>query len=180
MFKFFNFGHSKSVRPPVAGPVSVLPNTQSVTNVQRELIRVVLKDTLRLHGIPANWIGCEVIVKSRNATQEEMYVHLIIMEWNESLLRFALALQQQLIQGLNRFDPGIDHSRYVISWKFACVSPDINMPDPAFWSQDAAASLAAPVSSASTPPVKPKFDLPESNRDYLPSDFAPTQQDPMR
>ncbi|MEY4882931.1 MAG: hypothetical protein RIS34_785 [Pseudomonadota bacterium] len=179
MFKFFNFGRGKPVRPPAAGPVSVLPNTQSHTNVQRELIRVVLKDTLRLHGIPANWVGCEVIVKSRSSAQEEMYVHLIIMEWNESLLRFAPALQQQLIQGLNRFDPAVDHSRYVLSWRFACECPYISMPDPTFWSLNAGVPTAAPVLSPIARPVKPKFDLPESSRDYMPSDFAPTQQGPM-
>ena len=175
MLKFFGFGRAQPVRSASPGPVSVLPNTLQHTNVQRELVRVVLKDTLRLHGIPAGWVSCEVTVMSRRTVVDELFVHLIIMKWNEALLRFMPALQRQLIQDLDRFDPAVDHSNYIVSWRFSpeCECPVTRMPDPAFWTQTTQA-----VPATSTP--KPKFDLPSSDRDNMPSNFAPTEPGPLR
>lgn len=55
MFDFLNKKHPKNEPPSSVSPASVTPSSsQQHSNVQRELIRVVLKDTLRLHGIPLN------------------------------------------------------------------------------------------------------------------------------
>jgi hypothetical protein len=217
MFKFFGLGRSK-IRQ--AGRVEISPDasglTQQPTDIQRELVGVVLKDTLRLHGIPATWIGCEVNVLSRKSRtmnvaapantplDEDLFVHLVILKWNEALLRFAPAFERQLIEGLDRFEPHIDHSKYIVSWRFSptCGCPQTRMPNPKFWqlseSQPAAqlqardlfAPLAtvpmarptpapAPVALAVAAP-KPKFDLPPSEMDNIPSAFAPTEPGPLR
>jgi hypothetical protein len=188
MFKFFGFGRKKSSD---SAPASQTPEpqnlTQQHTDIQRELVRVVLKDTLRMHGIPAGWIGCEVTVMSRRSQSEDMFVHLIINKWHEALLRHAPALQQQLIEGLNRFEPNVDHSKYIVSWRFspACECPITRMPDPRFWNDEAAAPKANTVAPVVAPPFvepapKPKFDLPPSSMDKLPSAYAPTEPSPLR
>lgn len=134
MFEFL-----KSKRPvnQVGGaPVSVSPvSTSHHSDVRRELIRVVLKDTLRQHGIPLDWLSCEVISIRRGVDQEELHIQLVLMKWHEHLLRYAAALQQQLLRGLDRFDPEIDHSKYVVSWRFApdCGNPFVQMPEAKFW-----------------------------------------------
>ena len=201
MFKIFGFGRKQSTSiakaDPVADPVSVLPgNSRLHSNVQKELVRVVLKDTLRMHGIPAGWIGCEVSVSPDKSGGEDLFVQLIITKWNEALLRFAPALQQQLVLGLDRFDPAVDHSGYVVCWRFAadCECPFTQMPAPQFWTKAAEAPLVAqpvtaPAAHVPTPPpapiqtsqpAKPKFDLPPSDLDNLPSGFAPTEPTPLR
>ncbi len=134
MFDFF-----KSKRPvdqTASVPVSVSPVSVSHrSDVRRELIRVVLKDTLRQHGIPLDWLSCEVIAIRRGMDQEELHIQLVLMKWHEQLLRYGVALQQQLLRGLDRFDPEIDHSKYVVSWRFAsdCGNPFAQMPEPKFW-----------------------------------------------
>lgn len=208
MFKFFGFGKKKpatasqtartSTRP---GHDSNSPESRGVTlqhtDVQRELVRVVLKDTLRLHGIPAGWIACEVTGISHRNMDDELFVHLIIMQWNDALIRYAPALQGQLIQGLDRFEPGVDHSGYVVSWMFSpsCQCPYDKMPNSSFWSQTLQAPQApatgTPLSSQTpsvepAPPsanssAKPKFDLPRSAMDDVRADdFAPTEPSAMR
>ena len=200
MFKFFGFGKKKpatasqmartSTRP---GHDSNAPESRGVTlqhsDVQRELVRVVLKDTLRLHGIPAGWIACEVTGISHRNMDDELFVHLIIMQWNDALIRYAPALQGQLIQGLDRFEPGVDHSGYVVSWMFSpnCECPYTQMPDPKSWSQTLYAQPVAAPSPAQTEPqamapaAKPKFDLPPSAMDdKRDNDFAPTEPSAMR
>jgi hypothetical protein len=120
---------------------------------------------------------------------EELFVQLVIMKWNEALLRFAPALQQQLMLGLDRFDPAVDHSGYVVCWRFAaeCECPFTQMPAPQFWSKAAEVSTSAafqppvpPTAPQAIEPAKPKFDLPPSELDNMPSGFAPTEPTPLR
>ena len=61
------------------------------------------------------------------------------MKWNEQLLRYAPALQQELLIGLDRFDPSVDHSKYIVSWRFSpdCGCPFTRMPDQKSWFQGA-------------------------------------------
>ena len=218
LFKFLGWGQAQPARPRNSGspstpsaplsPAGPFDNTQQHGDVQRELVRVVLKDTLRQHGIPSSWIGCEVTALSRRvssgpghnaapgasqgpAPREPLLVHLIVMKWNDALVHFAPALQQQLMLALDRFEPVVDHSNYIVSWRFTPQSgcPYTRMPEPMFWSQDALAPVpvvgrpaVAPNAVAPTvaPPPRPKFDLPPSSLDNIPSGFAPTEPAPLR
>lgn len=94
-----------------------------------------VKDTLRQHGVPAGWVGCDVLVAPKRVSDEDVVVQLVILKWHEALLRYAPALERQLLFDLDRFDPTVDHSRYLVSWRFApdCGCPNMEMPDAAFW-----------------------------------------------
>ncbi len=145
--------------------------TQSQTNIQRELIRVVLKATLRQHGIPTGWIGCDVTAIARRAGgKRHLFVHLIVQHWNQALMNFAPELQNQLMLALDQFEPDVDHSNYIVSWRFSkdCGCPYTRMPDPMFWLQDAEPpareSLREKAASAQTA-ARPKFDLPPTSLD---------------
>ena len=141
MFKSSKTGNSKDNFLPTGGPdyVSTQSSTRAHTDIKRELIRVVLKDTLRQHGIPLDWLACEIIIIRRGPVAEELHIQLVVMKWNETLMRYAMALQQQLLGGLDRFDPTVDHSKYVVSWRFApdCGCPFTVMPSPKVWLQKA-------------------------------------------
>ncbi len=188
MFKFLKSKRPKDESAP-SSPISVLPDSCGQHNdVRRELFRVVLKDTLRLHGVPFGLLACEVIIVARAPGKDELHIQLVMMKWNEQLLRYASALQQQLRLGLDRFDPSIDHSRYIFSWR---LSPDSGcpfpfMPDPKSWRQSATAQVEpAPISAldrrhtrrllkAGSPGTMPPLPSAE------PSNFAPTQMTPLQ
>ncbi len=183
MLKLFGIGKDKPSKVQANGLDAVNTqiagsNTLQHTDVQRELVRVVLKDTLRKHGIPAGWVGCEVTGISHSHMDDELFVHLIVMTWNEALVQFAPALQQQLMQGLDRFEPNVDHSNYVVSWLFSpdCQYPHAEMPPPEFWGLDAEAQHAAMAGTQ----VKPKFDLAASGVAYGSTSFTPTEPAPLR
>ena|ERR1035437_3148935 len=185
------FDFLKSKRPlnqAGVAPVSVSPTGSSHhNNVRRELIRVVLKDTLRQHGIPLDWLSCEVIAIRRGIDQEELHIQLVLMKWNERLLRYASALQQQLLRGLDRFDPEIDHSKYIVSWRFGadCGSPFPTMPEPKFWLETTPSEVPeTPVSvldrrlsprPAKTPAVKPA----PTPQKAAAANYQPTQISPL-
>ena len=196
MFKIFGFGRSKTAETPRSQlPGEQGASTRQHTDIQRELVRVVLKDTMRLHGIPLTWLGCEVLALSGRARGDDMMVRLIVLKWHEPLLKFLPALQNELILGLDRFEPAIDHSKYVVSWQFArdCGCPHMQMPDADSWHPDgqpAPVPAVIPATTTSMPSpapeqrpagpsivdwqstvpgtavaAKPKFDLPATERD---------------
>lgn len=167
MFKFLRTDQDK--KTPVGSPLAnssppVSGRSQSPSTTVRELIRVVLRDSLRGNGIPTDWIGCELTPRSDDSEDGGQLIQLVINRWHEELMAYTPLLQQQFLQGLQRFDPTGDHSRHLVVWKFSrtCGYPRTAMPSPEFW-------LAKP-----TAPAKAKFDLPPSSMDALVDDFAPT------
>lgn len=186
MLKLFGLGKGKAAAPTPAKTGIRIPQesgepltgaTLEHTDVQRELVRVVLKDTLRKNGIPAGWIGCEVTGITHRNMDDELFVHLIVMEGNEALLQYAPALQRDLMQGLDRFEPNVDHSNYVVSW---LLSPDCgfkrtSLPEPSFWALGEAQQQAV----LAPQKTKPKFDLPDPVAPIAPGTFAPTVPTPL-
>jgi len=190
MFDFLKSRRPKNEPPPSVAPVPVSSNSkQQHSNVRRELIRVVLKDTLRLHGIPFGWLACEVIIVARAPGKEELHIQLVVMKWDEQLLRYAPALQQQLLQGLDRFDPSVDHSNYIVSWRFSpdCRCPFTRMPNPAFWVKNVMRQTAeepVPVLDrrrTRRPANAPRLNASPSDEPRTPlPNFAPTQISTLR
>lgn len=192
MFNLFKKSPPNTDFKPSLTPVSATPSsTRQQGNSRRELIRVVLKDTLRLHGVPLSWLACEVIVIRRASSAEEVHIQLVITKWNEQLLRYACALQQQLLLGLDRFDPSVDHSGYVVSWRFSpdCGCPYPMMPDPKVWPRGLPIEPQTPVETVSVldrrhspRPPKPSGQTPRppDQTDDDSGDFSPTQISPLR
>jgi hypothetical protein len=202
MFKFLKHVNAPSdaidSRPlppstsPAHAPSSIRPNT----DIQRELIRVVLKDTLRRNGIPFEWLSCEVVTLAHGNTSEELHIQLMFMQWHELFLRYAPALEQQLLRGLDRFDPAVDHSKYTISWRFSpeCGCPFKVMPPAVVWSHDAQPestdaqpqsvldrrhSRREPMAPATHPDLTPAMP-PTPRRDEDPGAYERTELSPFR
>jgi hypothetical protein len=170
VFKFLKRGRGKQEKggkadsspsqPAASVPASTLQHNANYP----ELTRVVLRDTLRMNGIPTDWIACESTPRTQGGADGSLLIQLVINRWHEGLPSYAPLLQQQFQQGLQRFDPASDHSGHVIVWKFSpnCGYPGTTMPAADFWT------------SMPTFAGKRKFDLPVSDRDHLDDDFAPT------
>jgi hypothetical protein len=191
MFDFIRKAKSKLPTVSHRSVEANLNSTQQHTDIQRELIRVVLKDTLRQHGVPLSWLRCEVVVLPKRGGDEDLIIQLIVLNWNQLLMQCVRALEQALLQGLDRFDPSVNHSRYVVSWRFApnCGCPLNQMPEARTWTQFE--SVSAPAEPSKTEPIfnwrqnvrsssPPKFDLPLSARDFMKNDFAATEPSALR
>ena len=152
MFNFFrNSAHadvteSRPVPQVAPQPSPPPPSARPHADIQRELVRVVLKDTMRRHGIPFEWLACEVNTVATSTTTEELHIQLVLMQWHELLLRYAPALEIQLLRGLDRFEPAVDHAKKcTITWRFSpeCGCPFTVMPPPLVWAHDAPAEQVA-------------------------------------
>jgi len=107
----------------------------SGTVSHRDLCTVILRDTLRMYGIPREWFRIEVINLSKNTNTVRLQINLVIQYWHEGLLIYAPALQKQFLHSLQSFDPGTDHSRHSVCWKFSakCHCPLTEIPGPSYW-----------------------------------------------
>lgn len=194
MFDFLSRGKAKSERAD-HGP-STMPQTVQTNSTQRDMARLTLHHILKHHGIPAHWIAGELIPIRIPGDGEAVLLQLEIMHWHDRLVLHAPALQRELLEGLRRFDPASNGTRYLFTWKFSpdCGCPHTQLPEPGFWTgtapsappqpQAAATPVAAATAAAAPLPPGPldasqiPFDLPDRS---MPDDdddnhgFAPTQ-----
>lgn len=186
MFNFFRQSvptDATDSRPaPHPAPPSVSPSTKPHADIQRELVRVVLKDTLRRHGIPSEWLACEVNIVAQGPRGEELHIQLLVLQWNELLLRYARALELQLLRGLDRFEPAVDHTqKCTISWRFSpdCGCPFTVLPPPVVWSHDVSAE-PAPEETPSILDRRHKTRLPKASTPAMPAAMPDTAPAPRR
>ena len=171
MFDFFRISRDKTNRADhsvddsgaALRPADSASKTPEPAISSRDLIRFVLRDTLRKNGIPTDWIGSQIASRAQAGQPTAHQIQLVILKWHEGLLRFGPLLQQQILQGLQEFDPQSDHSGHTVVWSFApnCGCPYTTMPAPTYWSAAA---------------EKQRFDLPPSTRKFheVDDDFATT------
>lgn len=104
MFKFFGFGQSKKAK-----------NLEK----QREMIRVALNTVLRRRNISPRSIGCEVMPMSRQGATDVTLVQLVILSWNEELMRDAADLESELFDVICVFTRNTRKADFLFLWKFA-------------------------------------------------------------
>jgi hypothetical protein len=135
-------------------PASQMPATsQSAT--RRELLRVVLRDTLVKHGIPSSWVQPEMLVSTGGGREPGMHMRLLVKHWDPRLLEHGVAFEKSFNRRVELFDPMAPNWLTGVSWQFALIdpSPCPEMPDPATWTAAPAAAKpkqgpAAPAPSA--------------------------------
>lgn len=196
MFDFLGRNRHKTKKQAlVAHPSPPHPGQMSAN--QREMVRLTLHNVLKHHGIPGNWIACEVIPLPAPNPGNALLIQLVVLHWHDALMRYHLALQQAVLAGLKRFDATADAAKYQFGWKFSpdCGGPASPLPEPGFWSPPTAHSTPTPTVDAATipkpsmaaaaapAPSKPKFDLPQTAADLRDDDddhgFASTQINDM-
>jgi hypothetical protein len=147
--KAFMFGFFKKRAPapaPISHPVSqmstLMPAQESSSSISSndvrvELVRAVLKDTVRAHGLPTDWLRAEVHSLPGNKANGQLHIRIIMSKWNGTLLKYTMALERLILTGLDRYDPAVDHSGYTVSWQFAkdCQCPFPTMPAPESWAK---------------------------------------------
>ena len=134
------FGQPAPVRAfplsrPAAMPDSKLPDSMPGYSTRRELVHVALSDIRRRHGIPTAWLDCEVTVMPGRDGEPQLLVQLLILQWDERLLKYSLAIQRQLTVQLIRLDPASPQWCQGVVWRYApgATSPFMSMPDPKVW-----------------------------------------------
>ena len=137
-------------------PASQMPaSSQAAT--RRELLRVVVRDTLVKHGIPSSWVQPEMLVSTGGGREPGMHLRLLIKHWDPRLLEHGVAFEKSFNRRVELFDPMAPNWLTGVSWQFALIdpSPCPEMPDPATWTMPpAAAPKQRPEAAAAPVPSK--------------------------
>jgi len=144
--------HSQS---PASGPASQLFSVQSQqskggapasqNSARREMLRVVLRDTMNRHGVPTTWISAETLLASSRARRQNgIHWRLSIRHWDPRLPTHFVAFQNNLIKRVMTFDPMASEWLMGISWQFTLEDESAcpPMPHPGLWTAEAHAPRA--------------------------------------
>lgn len=119
---------------------------------RRELVQVVLRDTMRKHGVPSDWVECRILSSVTRTGRQGLHVNFVVRKAHDRLLTYVFAFQDSFERELTRYEPRARDWLLSIGWEFQDFDP-AEMPDPQSWVQSAPAPLAplaAPVAGKGT------------------------------
>lgn len=121
---------------------------------RRELVQVVLRDTMRKHGIPSDWIECRVLSVMSVSRGTGMHLLLLVRHGDDRLATYVHAFQASFMEELLKFEPKAADWMFSLSWQFESkpTPGHAEMPEPASWQGAAAAHAPAGMEPATASP----------------------------
>jgi hypothetical protein len=99
---------------------------------RRELVQVVLRDTMRKHGIPSDWIDCRVLSVVTRQHQSGMHVQFIICKGQSRLLNYVHEFQESFWEEIEKFEPQAREWLFSLAWQFDGGSSRVSRSMPIF------------------------------------------------
>ena len=140
-----------SPRAPNSQPASqFLPGSMPMGDQnasRRDMLRLVLRDTLNRTGIPTAWLGADLLAATSRGREPGIHVRLLIKHWDPRLMLHGVAFENTFRKRLASLDP---HTGWLMgfSWQFSLASDSEcpPMPHPGTWTS--ATRPDAPTASA--------------------------------
>ena len=122
----------------------------SQNSMRKELLRVVLRDTLNRSGIPREWVTADMLVATSRTQVSGVHLRLTVLHWDARLMVHSMAFQEKLQQRVVMLDPTAVDWLLSISWLFALPDSSVcpAMPHPGTWTMPVpvpADKVAAPL-----------------------------------
>lgn len=100
---------------------------------RRELIQVIMRDTMRKHGIPSDWIECRILSTVSRSGRAGLHVNFVVRQAHDQLLGYVFAFQASFESELARFESRARDWLLGIGWEFEGQKLTAPMPDPNSW-----------------------------------------------
>ena len=131
---------------PASSQTSLSPVAQQNAS-RRELLRLVLRDSLNRTGIPTSWLGADLLAATSRGREPGIHVRLLLKHWDPRLMLHGIAFENAFKKRLLTLDPLAERWLLGISWQFS-LTDETNcppMPHPGVWTSSVptAAFLAA-------------------------------------
>lgn len=97
---------------------------------RRELIQLVLRDTMRKHGIPSDWMDCRILSVVTRKHVSGMHVQFIVLQGQTRLLDFVHAFQESFWEEIEKFEPRARDWLFSVAWQFDGPAPKGKRPRP--------------------------------------------------
>jgi hypothetical protein len=164
--KLFRNKDGASTRP--SAPItSQFQDSETTTELssnnapRRELVQVVLRDTMRKHGIPSDWIECRILSVVSNSRGSGMHVQFVVRRGDDRLITFVHAFQSSFMRELEKFEPKAAEWIFSLSWQFEGKPEPTHaaMPDPGTWGGATRAAASAAAKGKGAPAAGTDADL---------------------
>ena len=130
------------------------PGTGATHTMRKDLLKLVLRETLSRNGIPQNWLNADVLRTTSAKREQGVHVRFLVCEWQPRLLAHGPAFEQEFTGRLLMLDPKADEWLMGFSWQFALPDAAATPPLPHPGSWTAPPSEEAPAGAA-PPETKP-------------------------
>ena len=90
----------------------------SVNAPRRELVHMALRETVRRHSIPSDWIDCRILSVLTRKHKAGMHVQFIILKGEEQLLEYVHAFQESFLRELEKYDSKPRVWLFSVGWQF--------------------------------------------------------------
>lgn len=138
---------SSSMLPQAAG------DARHQFTVRRDLLKLVLRDTLTRTGIPTSWIEIQALAATSGGKASGVHARFVVKHWNPQIMVHTPGLEHAFVQRLMALDPLADHWMMGFSWQLA-LAEDVEpapLPRPGTWTSQPHAhhepAMPAPESS---------------------------------
>lgn len=159
-----DFFHKLFSKLPHSTDASKSPNKVSAQDhsahaTRHQLVQMVLRTTLRKHGIPTHWIDLQELVVPGKTHGLGMHIRLVLRHWDAGFMNYAQAFQNQFLSDIKRYEPNYKEWLYGMSWQLEMNSscPYVTLPDKPFWTAPApllnTGVAATPVEATIAPPM---------------------------
>ncbi|MBC5782103.1 hypothetical protein H8N03_04045 [Ramlibacter sp. USB13] len=123
-------------------------NASSPHNVRKDLLKLVLRETLTRNGIPQVWVAADMLRTTSPKREQGIHMRFVVRVWEPRLMAHGPALEKEFLQRLLLLDPQAANWLMGFSWQFALPDNHVPgpMPHPGSWTapREAAAPLMAP------------------------------------
>lgn len=124
--------------PSQPTPVQRAASLNQGIETTRELFRINGRDVAREHGIPTEWLTCEVltITKQQKVTFQ---VKMQINHWDEQLLLFSRAFELAYVERIRGISPQAAEAFNAMVW---CIAKGVDcpydkLPEKEYWGEEA-------------------------------------------
>ena len=161
---------ARSTKPQFAN--STQSSAGSTHSVRKDLLRLVLRETLQRNGIPSAWISADLLRTTTARREDGIHVRFLLRRWEPKLMLHGVAFEKEYFQRLLLLDPLAVNWLMGFSWQFVLADTTgcPEMPHAGSWT-------AAPSLTAQPRPAV----APEHSGDVIAGPvFIPTPQDEVR
>jgi hypothetical protein len=126
-------------------------NSQSV---RKDLLKVVLRETLTRNGIPPTWVSADMLRTTSPSRREPgLHVRFQVRHWDPRLVQHAVAFERDFTERLQLLDPLSGNWLMGFSWQFAMEDKAgcPGLPHPSTWTAPPPPSEPAPLTGPGEP-----------------------------
>src|SRR5262245_46076914 len=98
--------------PSQQAPVSNSPHA-----MRKDLLKLVLRETLTRAGIPQVWVGADLLRTTGPKREHGIHVRFLVRQWEPRLVQHGPALEREFAQRLSMLDPQSSAWLMGFSWQ---------------------------------------------------------------